>query len=363
MDEVTVIPICRTELGSTLLRKCGLECRHGEVSNAAEAKRLLAKCDLVADFTLPQATNASEIRSSIKRTISCAIQYAPKGARFVYASSIVAIGFGPPSQRLRHRVLARTLYGTTKRYGERLAKRLGRRFGHEVFVLRLGQVHGELQSTSRSMMQGIQDETAYVPSGLSYAVFAFTIAEALVNIARGKEKPGRYSLISSPDWSWKEVYQYYAKRKGVTSEVVTIDDLPSTLRRRFRSMSHRLSGRIAKPLTSLLGTYRETLTGYVLRLFPALEQRFRAIWGCRNAAQDVSQMEALRLKGLYRPFNIYVGKLPGARLTSLSDCRSTMTGPVLGVQRLLQKAVQKEVVPASCYSPDMLSRKSAEVTR
>jgi nucleoside-diphosphate-sugar epimerase len=352
MKEVKVIPICRTILGSTLLRRCGLECRHGTLDKASEATRLLAGCDLVADFTLPQNNRASEIRAAIKRTIEAVMLQAPAAAPFVYISSLMAFGVNPEEQTFRPRLLSRTLYGSTKRYAERLAFRLGKSSHRDVYVLRLGQVHGELQSVSRSIVRRLEEEAAYVPVGRSYAVFTYTIAEALVRIANRQEKPGRYSLISAPDWSWTEVYEYYARRAGREPDMFTFEFGADS-----RSIGHELKSlarRIPGPLIRSASRHRESITSYLLQPFPKLEQRLRAVWGVRRARAEVSQMIMLKRQSEYRPFNVQ-GEVPGARLRSISDCRTAMILPAMGVQSLLQNVVGEKRISASSKSPEDLS--------
>ena len=63
-NDVEVVPICRTEIASSFLRRCGLACRHGRASDRADAERLLADLDLIADFSLPTGS-ASEVRAAI----------------------------------------------------------------------------------------------------------------------------------------------------------------------------------------------------------------------------------------------------------------------------------------------------------
>src|SRR5713226_4482226 len=97
MEGVRVIPICRTELGSVLLRRCGLECRHGRIESPDEAPRPMAACDLVADFSLPKGV-PSEVRATIKRITTNVVRHAPTHARLVYISSIMAFGMGSRSK-------------------------------------------------------------------------------------------------------------------------------------------------------------------------------------------------------------------------------------------------------------------------
>jgi len=46
------------------------------------------------------------------------------------------------------------------------------------------------------------------PSNILHTV---TLKEAIVICAKGNVRPGRYTVVNSPQWSWKEVFEYYAK--------------------------------------------------------------------------------------------------------------------------------------------------------
>ena len=100
MEGVRVIPICRTKLGSVFIRNCGLECRHGEFSCPEEAERLLANCDLVADFSLPKGL-LFEVRAASRKIITNAIEKAPRDSRFVYISTATALGMRKDSRGQR----------------------------------------------------------------------------------------------------------------------------------------------------------------------------------------------------------------------------------------------------------------------
>ena len=73
-----------------------------------------------------------------------------------YPRSIAALGMPKTSRLLKEHRLAHTCYAATKRYAERLAFQLGRKVGRETYILRLGEVHGDLQSPSRSVLKAIQ---------------------------------------------------------------------------------------------------------------------------------------------------------------------------------------------------------------
>jgi nucleoside-diphosphate-sugar epimerase len=324
---VTVVPICRSRLAGSFLSRCGLQCRYGSVTDSEEASRLLAGCDLVADFTMARGLS-SEMRATIRGIVTACLRHSQPDARFVYASSEMAYGMRHQSgSPFRHHLLSRTVYGTSKRFGERLALRTGKAAGREVYALRLGQVHGELQNVSANLRASFRDETAYVPDALSDTVFAFTIAEALANIASGKEQPGLYTLVSTPQWSWSEVHEYYARELGIHPRVVPVDPpgIPSKL--------HAMQSAALGWAVSAAAAYRDVIAGYILHRYPDLEARVAAIYRRRTAAR---QVQALTRSAEYRPYDdIFAGTVLGERLKSLSDSRTTMHLPTAEIRLIL----------------------------
>jgi len=334
MEDVTVIPICRTKLASAFLRRCGLSCRHGSVENLDEASQLLAGCDLIADFSLPKGDYA-DVRASVNKIIRNAIRFAPATARYVYASSMMVYGMGSRSTRFRWHVLPRSIYGSSKRYAEWLVRRLKRQIQREIYILRLGQVHGELQSASRLFLQGMKSGPTKVPDSSSYTVFCFTIAEALAQIARGKEKPGTYTLVSSPEWSWKEFHEFVARKAGTATEVGCVREVVVGLR------AHVAAGLgwFLAPINHFLERNRELLAARMLFAFPSTERRLRARRLVQKASIEIQQRKTQKE---YRPYSIFWGQIPGHRLRSLSDSRQTMAGPAEQVRELLGQVVSRQ---------------------
>ena len=177
--DVRVVPISRSSYGSTFLRHCGLTCRHGSLNSADEARRLLEGCDVVADFSVPHGT-PPEIRKTMTTNITNAVAFSPDAKQYIYVSS---------HSMFRHTVKQAhyRLYPHAKLYAESFAKGVTSEARKELYVLRLGMVHGVLQGASRGYIQNLRDEEAVLPDVPSLVVFAFTIAEALANIADHKE--------------------------------------------------------------------------------------------------------------------------------------------------------------------------------
>jgi nucleoside-diphosphate-sugar epimerase len=334
MSDVRIIPICRTELAGAFLKRCGLKCRIGSVSNSSGAGELLEGCDLIADFSIPRGL-PSETQSATRKLIRSAIDHAPPRAVFVYISSIAALGPGSRDDALRPYLFSKTVYGALKRYGERIAFSHGKRRARTVYTLRLGQVHGELQTASRIMMTNMRDrldEAVLVPDGPSYTLFAYSIAEALRNIALGHESPGRYSLVSAPQWSWKEIYEFYRDRLGLEQKVLTekVSRVPGWPRRTVSNVTRAI---IAPPLQAVL-KHKESIAAYVLSQMPLLEARAMTAYRRREAASEIGSQQAM-----HRPFDgLWVGQVPGPFLRSLSDSRTSMAPSVRRIREIILAA-------------------------
>jgi hypothetical protein len=243
----------------------------------------------------------------------------------------MAIGSGPSEKEFRWRRIPRTLYASNKRYGERLALGLARKNRRDAFILRLGEVHGELQRVSKGVESQMRPQTAYIPDCPGYSVFCYTIAEALVNISLGKEIPGVYSLVSSPEWTWEEMYKYFAARVGIDPEIVLVNEgSGASILQRIASCCRS----VGVPVAAALRRNRELVGSVFFRFFPGSEITLRAKWLTRQASAQIAEAQRIIQ---YRPFAPMWGTPPGRRLASLSDSRQTMGPAVAQVRQSLAK--------------------------
>jgi nucleoside-diphosphate-sugar epimerase len=224
---VEVVPISRTWLGSGFLRYRGVACRHGSVSDPTEAPALLGDCDLVANFALSQG-QPSAARRMNARVIENTFRYSAPGATVVFFSTQNVYGDPAPTARIRWK----DAYGQEKLWCERVNERLGRRFGKAAFALRLGHVCGDLQGITQMIRDLIVSGPIAMPEGgakLSNTVYTATIVDALLKLREGRVHPGIYDLMSVPQWTWRQVYEFEAARSGLT---LAIDPIPGATRRR-----------------------------------------------------------------------------------------------------------------------------------
>jgi hypothetical protein len=258
-------------------------------------------------------------------------------------SSIMALGMGSSRDAFRHHLFARTKYGATKRHGERVARQLGRKTRHPVYVLRLGQVHGHLQTASRGMLRSARKgEIVHVPAVPSYAVFCETIVEAIRRIATRTVPQGTYTLVEPPHWTWVEVHRHFARLAGASdSQVVPIS--ASTWEGDGHSFSPRAAMRRA--LSGPFGfavRHREVLDAYVLsRVSESLAQRVQAKYYERGARSEIAQQAA--------PTNVpayFKGDVPGRMPGLLGKQLGGPNEADAGVEALLRRAEPRRIVTA-----------------
>jgi nucleoside-diphosphate-sugar epimerase len=328
IPNVRVIAICRSRLASALLERCGVECRIGSVSRPDSASELLAGIDTVFDLSFPHGSE-SESRAANLAIVSSVVEAAPPGASYVYASSYMALGVAWAAhrgERFAYHTISQTAYGAKKRLMERAALAAGRRRARDVYVLRLGQVHGEIQAVSRRVLATIGNRPTAVPAGPSNTVFVCTIAEGLVGIAQGRERPGTYMVTSDPQWTWRELHEYFVEKAGVTSVIVEEPAVDAGAVGTARSLA-----------LACLVRRRELITGYLLPPFPDLERRARAWHNVRAASADIASLSSPS----YRPYAYRnVGDAPGPRLRTPSDSRTNVRAYADRVRRILLRAAQ-----------------------
>ncbi len=303
---IEVSAFCRSQLSSVVLRRLGIKCCQFDPASA-QSRAELGQANLIIDFTLPSGTYR-EITREYKRIYQGVLACLPKEVVYISASSQMAFGFGGTTKRIKRYWVSRTVYGATKRYAERCLKRFATAKGNPLYIFRLAQVHGLIQSCSLSMREiALNHPSINVIAGPSHTVFCFSIAEAIVNILHEKELPGTYTLESTPPWTWQEVLSFLAGRPIICNE------------NRAPTVGNPLS--LVLPHISSLGTkMNEPIQVYFLRWFPQFEARLRDTKRRLNSRHVLAQLNSPQGYNM----DLMWGKLPGARLRSLTDSRLTM---------------------------------------
>ncbi len=322
---IRVVAIVRTQVSAALLRRLGIECRIGTLGTEAECRTLLHDCDLVADFSVVIG-DVSRTQRHYFNNITKALRHSPPHSRYVFISTINAFGMSEAFNKAKRYLIPHSIYAVTKRFGEVVARRYGRKFGKDVYSFRLGHVHGLLQRVSQEtdlLVNGKHNRFEY-PDTASYTVFCFTIAEGLVHIAEGKESPGTYTLVSTPAWSWQEVLEYYLA-PGRQIEVTLV-------RRQRTSWIRRVPALLRGYVLGWLTRYKDTLRANVLHHFPGLEKKYKAkLYVQRALSQTAAYADAF----VYRPEGVHEGEFPGPRLRHSTDSRHTMAARTREVEQMI----------------------------
>jgi nucleoside-diphosphate-sugar epimerase len=245
VERIEVVPIARNVSGSAFLRSNGVECRHGRITDPAEARGLIGDCDVVVNFAVSTTAIPRTDRDVNRQIVRSTVAAAKPGAAIVFASTIMVYA---PAMK----VWIPDSYGLEKLFAERMFRRLCLRSHHPAFVFRLGHVLGDLQNITNKIRSEIRDGKVALPhDGLraSNTVFTAAIVDAIVHIAQtdgtqSVPKPGTYDLITFPQWGWLDVYKYYADQLGLPLQLAhgsQVSDLKSGLGNPGQSMRRFLS--------------------------------------------------------------------------------------------------------------------------
>jgi len=218
---IQVVPIVRNVSGSAFLRSIGLECRHGRISDPAEARSLIGDCDVVVNLALSNTAIPRADRDINRQIVRSMVAAAKPGAPIVFASTMMIYA---PNMKFWFP----DSYGLEKLVEERMFRRLCAASRHPAFVFRMGHVMGEMQNITRKICNEIRDGKVALPQqGLrgSNTVFTAAIVDAIVQIAQRPPKPGTYDLITSPQWTWLDVYKYYAAQLGLPLQLAPAEQV------------------------------------------------------------------------------------------------------------------------------------------
>jgi hypothetical protein len=309
MSAVDVVPVTRSAYSAAFLTRCGVEPR--VAADDTELADVLAGCDVVADFSVLSGGTSRERRASSAAHIRRLVALSPPRAKFVYASSITAFGMPEGCRDCRYYRISRTRIGAEKRRDERELYRVTRSTSRVPFVLRLGEVHGDLQPVTSHYVQMVRNGVVILARGLrspSNAVTCTTIATSLRSIAQGLEEPGLYTVVEQPEWSWDQFFRWVAVNAGAEAQLA---ELPGPSRPTMRRATSRVLAGLGSNMFQIAARNRDVITSYV-PIPPSIEYRFRIGYQRRKVASEVSQ----------RPLYVDVhdqmlGPVPGRRLRTV----------------------------------------------
>jgi len=298
----------RSEYSSALFRVAGIKYKVIDYKNSELLKETMGTSDVVVEFAYP-AGQLVEIQNTIRGNFTAVFRAMAPGSKFVNMSSIMAFGMPGNSSVLKDYFLPRTSYGLIKRKSERIASDLGKQFGISVYNFRLGQVHGLLQSVSQEFINnlaGNEFSTNGTAASISNTVFASSVGEAVLGCAFGEIKPDLYTVVSSPQWSLEELFDYYRSRYQLTGR-----PRYSAGETRNPSLYSVLLQHAKVKFLSL----REILETYVLLRAPSLFPRAKGIFRIKSVADDIASLNHRDRPTLHH----LLGEVPGRVLSQIKS--------------------------------------------
>lgn len=308
--EVDLIGVVRSEYGAALLRLAGVPHATARFDDAKALARAIGDCDLVVDLTYPSG-QLPDIPGMIEANISAVMRATRRGAGYLHMSSIMAFGMPSGGTQLRNYLIPRASYGHIKRWAEGCAVRLGRKYGVETFVFRLGQVHGVLQAVTQDYRRRVEAGALRFEGdshALSTTVFANAVADAVLVCARRQiESERTYTLVSNPQWSLGELADVY-RRLFAPDAVVGFGAAASARRGAMDFVRARATG----------PTVRDAIETQVFLRAPDLFIRAKG----RYRRRAVRRESASGAPSQDSPLDCLVGTVPGVLVPGLGSSPS-----------------------------------------
>jgi len=295
------IAVARSQNSTALLRRSGIHCRAGDLSDPETAKRILCDCSLVFDLALPLGKNLRETKYLLRRRLNTIFTAISPECRFILASTTSVFRFSNSQPFFR-------AYASMKLFSERQARKLGRKRNVDVYIFRLGQVHGLMQACSASIKKALVTERGpfHVPDQESNAIFVVSIAEA-VKIVLNKQVPTNvYTLLSHPRRTFGGLVEVYSRQLGI---VVQINYEPAYQSSPATQAALSIRRWLYGGISAFVEHYKELLSALVGGLSVELEKRLRFKHTRKVAASAINSYRESLTCRLFEP----LCEIPGNR--------------------------------------------------
>ncbi len=326
-ENICLKAIVRTEYAATILKRLSIQCLVGDISKSEAIQEAINQADLVVDLAAPSSGFVNEIKKFYQLRLSEIFTYMRKETSFVFASTQAAFGYKEPIHTvLKYYFFPRSVYAANKRYAERLCKKLGKRYGINTYIFRLGEVHGVLQ-TSRAVIKDKinKDYTFTINNTPANTIFIFEIAKALENITQQKESPGLYTMVSNHSWTWLEIIQYYAKEDNKSLKINFIESQSNGIAQSFVSLKNS----IFSYLFLRRDTWMANFT-FLSHLLPSMQHKV-----IRGRIDRIVKEQHLNPE--FTHLGRFTGVLPGKRMQSIPDIKSDISNKEMFIQNELKK--------------------------
>ncbi len=217
-ENAEVIPIVRNRMGAIFLQHNGFKCRIADISEESNAKKNLYDIDtvVIAAWAADRFSGSQNQTSKLinEKIIKNSVRHSSKNATIIYLSTIRAFShkvdpktsrFWPPRYDKEKQHLEHILLSECKKQKKR------------GFPLRCGHVYGENQPNTIEIKKTLSQNKKIMiqvhPESKSNVVHIVTLKDTILRCTQSDVKSGIYSVVNNPQWTWKEVYEYYNYQK------------------------------------------------------------------------------------------------------------------------------------------------------
>lgn len=260
-DGFSVVPIVRGPLSAGPLNEAGLPYRIADVTDQNEAAEALSDLD-VAIISARKSVGLETVKKDLEYNLDIvrnACEYTSDRCTIIYFSSISAYG-KELADSIKNEFNS---YVKEKRRGEKIIRETLPETG---YALRLGHVFGDNQSWTQTLTKHLVGSNRLIvradPQRKSNVLHIPTLVETLQKCIENKITPGRFTVLNSPQWTWREVIEYYAE----TGTEITFETNDSG--------SSQIGSRIQSHALEFLGSFQDLSLYTPRRLKSPLVQKY-----------------------------------------------------------------------------------------
>lgn len=208
-----VRPIIRNKLAQSFLKHHGFDCHIQDITDEEDAIKAFKGIDIIiiSTYVIDVAGPSHRSRKINNKIIYNCLKYSSTHTAIIYFSSIRALSWkvDPITSRFK----PRPPYDKDKKSGERVLLKNCSRYKKKGFALRLGHVVGLNQAkTKKFRNQLVGKKHVYFqvdPDKPSNVLHCVTLADGIIKLIKFNLPSGIFSIVNSPQWTWKELFDYY----------------------------------------------------------------------------------------------------------------------------------------------------------
>ena len=207
-------PIVRNKLGTVFLKFHGFNCSIGDIHEREDAEKNLSDVDtvLISSYATDPFTGSQTRSSKLinEKLIKNSVNYSKENATIIYFSTMRA--FSHKLDPNTANFWTKPAYDKEKKHLEHILFSECKERKKRGFALRIGYVFSKNQPKTRKVIEELSKRKVIAqvnPEKKSNVVHTPTIKNAILKCLDIKIKPGMYSVVNNPQWTWKDVFEYY----------------------------------------------------------------------------------------------------------------------------------------------------------